>query len=103
MNDVVCLAFISAGIPASKEPAGLCTRDGKRPDGLSLIPWQNGKPLAWDVTVMATLAESYVEAAARESGAVAEQAAQRKVEKYRDAFPQLLLSTNRSRYVILVP
>ena len=35
----------------------------------------------------ATLAESYVEAAARESGAVAEQAAQRKVEKYRDAFP----------------
>ena len=67
-------------IPASKEPAGLCTRDGKRPDGLSLIPWQNGKPLAWDVTVASTLAESYVEAAARESGAVAEQAAQRKVE-----------------------
>ena len=87
LNDVVCRAFISAGIPASKEPAGLCTRDGKRPDGLSLIPWQNGKPLAWDVTVGATLAESYVEAAARESGAVAEQAAQRKVEKYRDAFP----------------
>ena len=34
-----------------------------------------------------TLAESYVEAAARESGAVAEQAAQRKLEKYRDVFP----------------
>ena len=33
-----------------------------------------------------TLDESYVEAAARESGAVAEQAAQRKVKKYRDAF-----------------
>ena len=32
LNDVVCRAFISAGIPASKEPAGLCTRDG-----LSLI------------------------------------------------------------------
>ena len=42
--------------------------------------------MAWDVTVGATLAESYVEAAARESGAVAEQAEQRKVEKYRDAF-----------------
>jgi len=36
LNDVVCRVFISAGIPASKEPAGLCTRDGKRPDGLSL-------------------------------------------------------------------
>jgi len=54
-----------------------CTRDGKRPDGLSLISLQNGKPLAWDVTVGAMLVESYVEAAARESGAVAEQAAQK--------------------------
>jgi len=43
--------------------------------------------LAWDVTVASTLAESYVEAAARESGVVAEQAAQRKLDKYRDAFP----------------
>jgi len=87
LNDVVCRAFSSAGIPASKEPAGLYTRDGKRPNGLSLIPWQNGKPLAWDVTVASTLAESYMEAAAREAGAVAEQAAQRKVEQYRYAFP----------------
>ena len=38
LNDTVCTAFISAGIPASKEPAGLCTRDGKRTDGLSVIP-----------------------------------------------------------------
>ena len=37
--------------------------------------------------VGSTLAESYVEVAARESGAVAEQTAHRKVEKYRDAFP----------------
>ena len=44
LNDIVCRAFISARIPASKEPAGLCTRDGRRPDGLSLIPWQNEKP-----------------------------------------------------------
>ena len=43
--------------------------------------------MAWDVTVGATLAESYVEVAVRESGAVAEQAAQRKLDKCRDAFP----------------
>ena len=42
--------------------------------------------MAWDVTVASTLAESYVEEAARESGAVAEQAAQRKLDKYGDAF-----------------
>jgi len=35
--------------------------------------------------VASTLA-SYVEAAAREAGAVTEQAAQRKLDKYRDAF-----------------
>jgi len=39
--------------------------------------------LAWDVTVASTLAESYmyVEAAATECGAVAEQAAQIKLDK----------------------
>jgi len=37
--------------------------------------------------VASALAESYVEAAARESGAVAEQAAQKKLDKYIDAFP----------------
>ena len=88
-------------------PAGLCTRNGKRPDGLSLIPWQNGKPLAWDVTVASTLAESYVEAAARESGAVAEQAAQRKVEKYRYVFPnycfQPCFSTSQSHDCLMHP
>jgi len=85
LNDVICRAFISAGIRASKEPAGLCTRDGKRPDGHSLI--QNGKPLVWDVTVASTLAESYVKAGARESGAVAEQTAQRKLKKIQGCVP----------------
>jgi len=42
--------------------------------------------LAWDVTVASTLAESYVEAATRESDAAADQATQIKLEKYRDAF-----------------
>jgi len=33
--------------------------DCKRPDGLTLIPRQGGKPLTWDVTVVSTLAASY--------------------------------------------
>jgi len=66
--------------PVSKEPAGLSRVDGKRPDGMTLIPWQTGKPVVWDVTVLTvicTSADSYVEASARESGAAAEIAAKR--------------------------
>ena len=42
-------AMVSAGIPITKEPNGLSQSDGKRPDGLSLVPWEEGKPLTWDV------------------------------------------------------
>jgi len=69
-------------IPATKEPSGLVRQDGKRPDGLTLIPWQGGKSLAWDVTVDSTLAQSYVARAATGVGMVAELAAERKSMKY---------------------
>jgi len=57
-------------------------QNGKRPDGLTIIPWQGGKPLVWDVTVVSTLAQSYVDRAATGVGTVAEMAAERKAEKY---------------------
>jgi len=50
----VTRALVSASIPATKEPVGLLRSDGKRPDGLTLVPWQSGKPLTWDVTVAHT-------------------------------------------------
>jgi hypothetical protein len=34
--------------------------NGKRPDGMALVPWIKGQPLVWDVTVVDTLADSYV-------------------------------------------
>ena len=82
MNDLVARAFASAGIPSSREPHGLVRSDGKRPDGLTLVPWKGGKPLAWDVTVVCTVADSYVAATAREAGAAAERAAELKISKY---------------------
>jgi len=71
-----------ASIPATNEPPGLVRQDGKRPDWLTLIPWQGGKSLAWDVTVVSTLAQSYVDRAATGVGMVAELAAERKSMKY---------------------
>jgi len=66
----------------TKEPTGLFRTDGKMPDGLTIVPWQSGKSLCWDVTVICPLAVSYVTGSAREAGAAAELAASRKEEKY---------------------
>jgi hypothetical protein len=52
--------MIRAGIPVVNEPQGLVRTDGKRPDGLILVPWQSGRSATWDVTVFDTLAASYI-------------------------------------------
>jgi len=62
INDSVACAFASAGLPVSKEPHGLIRSDGKRPAGLTMVPWKEGKPLTWDVTTVCPTAEAYVEA-----------------------------------------
>ena len=64
------------------EPHGLVRSDGKRPDGLTLVSWKGSKPLAWDVTAVCTVADSYGAATAREAGAAAERTAELKITKY---------------------
>ena len=49
LNDVVWRAMLRAQVPSCKEPAGLSRSDGKRPDGVSLIPWSRGRCVTWDV------------------------------------------------------
>jgi hypothetical protein len=60
LNDTIWYALSRADIPSIKEPSGLLRSDGKRPDVLTLIPWVCGKPLTWDVTVIDTVADSYI-------------------------------------------
>ena len=84
LNDLIARGFSAAGLPVTKKPLGLFRSDGKRPDGLTLVPWSSGKALCWDVTVTCPLADSYINAAAREPGASTELAAFRKEEKYAD-------------------
>ena len=84
--------FPSAGTPVTKEPSGLFRTDGKRPDGLTLVPWQSGRSLCGDVTVTCPLAESYVTGSAREAGAAAELATSRKEGKYANIGSQYLFA-----------
>jgi hypothetical protein len=56
--------------------------DGKRPDGLSLTPWSNGKCLIWDFTCPDTLAQSHLNVAVSGPGIVANEAEAKKRHKY---------------------
>ena len=82
LNDLICRGLIQAGIPAVKEPPGLSRSDGKRPDGLTLIPWRSGRCLTWDVTVADTVAPSYLSTTSNQTGGAAELAEARKNAKY---------------------
>jgi len=72
LNDLIARGFAYPGFPVTKEPMGLFRTDGKRHDGLTLVPWQSGKTLCWNVAVTFPLADSYVAGAAREAGSAAE-------------------------------
>jgi len=59
---------------------------------LTLVPWQSGKSLCWDVTVTCPLAESRVTGSVREAGAAAELAGSRTEEKYASICSQYLFA-----------
>ena len=71
--------------------------DGKRPDGLTLVPWQGGKPVTWDITVVSTLAQSYLHASGHSAAGATELAVSRKEAKYSCLPPELSFYTNRAR------
>ncbi|CAM1324600.1 Uncharacterised protein r2_g3335 [Pycnogonum litorale] len=82
INDIILRGLSSAGIPSIAEPPGTCRDDGKRPDGLTLVPWSNGRSLLWDVTCVDTLAESNITYSTQSPGGAAAQAELRKTKTY---------------------
>jgi hypothetical protein len=60
LNDVVVRALTKAGVPVQKEPLGVVRTGGKQPGGVTLIPWQHGRCLTWDVTVVNFVALSRI-------------------------------------------
>ena len=66
------------------EPAGLSRGDGKRPDGLTLFPWTQGKCVVWDVTCRDTLCQSNVTLTSQGAGKAAEKAEDIKLSHYQE-------------------
>ena len=82
INDIIRRALSAAKIPSRLEPSGVFRSDGKRPDGITMVPWERGKLLVWDATCVDTLAPSYASSSTSEAGAVAALAEERKINKY---------------------
>ena len=84
LNDVVKRGLASAGIPSILEPIGLDRGDGRRPDGLTVFPFREGKCLSWDATCVDTFADSALVDCATSPGAAAIAAEDRKRRRYLD-------------------
>ena len=84
LNDVVNRALSSAGFPAVLEPVGLDRGDGRRPDGLTVFPFREGRCLTWDATCVDTFKDTIIVQSALEAGSAARQAEERKRQHYED-------------------
>jgi hypothetical protein len=82
VNDILQRALVSAGVPAVLEPVGTSRDDGKRPDGVTLVPWEKGKPLVWDFTCADNLAPSHLSSSSTTAGSTALDAERKKRNKY---------------------
>ena len=78
LNDIVKRSLAMAGFPSSLEPTGLDDRDGRRPDGITIFPFSNGKCLTWDATCSDTYCKTNIGDTAHNPGAAASKAEERK-------------------------
>ena len=64
-------------------PSHQRTTGCKQGDGMTRAPWSQGRSLVWDVTVVDTVAQSYVKTTKSTAGAAVDQAEEFKMQKYR--------------------
>ena len=82
INDVVKRSLAAAGIPSWLEPVGLDRGDGRRPDGLTVFPFTDGKNLCWDSTCHDTFCKTALKDTALSAGAAANKAEADKRRQY---------------------
>ena len=68
--------------PFKAESLGLDGIDGKRPDGVMIISWKNGKPISMGCNLPDTFTQSYHCYATNSAGAAAALAKERKSARY---------------------
>lgn len=78
LNQVISEGFWAARIPNACEPGHLLLNSGRRPDGVTLIPYRLGRSAIWDATAWGTLTASQLPRTAVTAGAAAECAENRK-------------------------
>ena len=85
LNSLIKQTLGSLDMPSMVEPRGLYRTDGKRPDGVTMILWEMGKQLVWDVTVVVTLAPSRLnQSSSCNPGTTVTETEARKIEKNLD-------------------
>ena len=82
LNDVVYRALAAAGVVATLEPRGLDRGDGRRPDGITIFPYRQGRMLMWDATCVNTFCSTHINECAITAGAAARAAEDRKRRRY---------------------
>ena len=83
LNSLIKQTLGSLDLPSMLEPRGLNPTDSKRPDGVTMIPWEMGKQLVWDVTVVDALAPIRLyQGSLCNPGTTVTEAQVRKFEKY---------------------
>ena len=66
LKNVVYRSLASANTPSRLEPSGVYRADCKCTDGMTMVPWSNGRLLVWDTTCVDTFCDSHRQAFAKE-------------------------------------
>lgn len=86
INNIIRRSLATISIPSILEPRGISRSDGKRPDGMTLVPWKRGRALVWDATCVDTMAPSHIQGTSCRVGSAAATAEANKRLKYNNIF-----------------
>ena len=75
---------MKANIKCTLEPSNLLENSSRRPDGVTLVPWERGKCLAWDVNIRHSTAMSYLKSVVENNRPICDEAEEQKQRKYSD-------------------